>query len=286
MSLKFHFNHDKIPQPPRQTPDEVIDQFKAAVSANDLDAFHKLLRLHLASGPNGRFNIHDLYLVMYEAVRQDHATVVVELLRHGMGMRYTFALEAILTRAKDSLCVFIQNGWDVSTPISETEPTVFAYAVADREMALWLLSHGADLNKQTYIDLTPMSYAIQFAPPDLVEELLNRGGDVQRGELLQHALDRPADTVEVLGMLLDRGALLNATMYENHDASRRLYPFMEFGTPLHKAAAMGRADVVRYLLGWKADATVRDAKGRTAMDCADRAGYDEVVGILKSVSGE
>lgn len=147
-------------------------------------------------------------------------------------------------------------------------------------MALYLLDRGADLNKRTYIDLTPMSYAIQFAPPDLIEELLDRDGDVHRGELLQHALDRSADVVEILGMLLDRGAPLDSTMYANHEASRRLYPFMALGTPLHKAATLGKADAVRYLLEQGADVTIRDANGRTAVECAELARHDEVVEIF------
>lgn len=151
-------------------------------------------------------------------------------------------------------------------------------------MTLWLLDHGADPNKQTYIDLTPMSYAVRFATPELIEGLLNRGGDVHRGELLQHTLDRPTDTIEVLRMLIDRGAPLNANMYERHEASRGLYPFMEFGTPLHKAATMRKADVVQFLLERKADPTIKNTKGQTAVECAIRSGSMETVKLLRSVS--
>lgn len=48
---------------------------------------------------------------------------------------------------------------------------------------------------------------------------------------------------------------------------------------------MGKADVVRYLLGRKADANIQDMKCWTAMECAERAGHIEVVRILKSVYG-
>lgn len=46
-------------------------------------------------------------------------------------------------------------------------------------------------------------------------------GDVQRGQLLHYAVRRKIDVVEVLELLLDRGAdaVLNQTMYENHDWS-------------------------------------------------------------------
>lgn len=66
---------------------------------------------------------------MYEAVKHDQSMVVAKLLRYGMGIRYTFAQEAIYAKAKDSLSVFLQNGWGINTPISETEPTVFAYVL-------------------------------------------------------------------------------------------------------------------------------------------------------------
>ncbi|RYP74966.1 hypothetical protein DL769_003901 [Monosporascus sp. CRB-8-3] len=180
--------------------------------------------------------------------------------------------------------VSLQNGRDINKPIGEIRPPVFGYAFEDDEMALWLLERGADLNRQTYIDLTPMSYAVEDASPSLIKELLNRGGDVQKGELLQHALDRKFDVIEVLAALLDKCAPLNTVMYENHWPSRRLFPFMEFGTPLHKAAEMGEADIVRFLLGRGADVSIRNTKGRTAEECAEKAGYNNVVGVLESVS--
>lgn len=165
-------------------------------------------------------------------------------------------------------------------------PFFYRYTTDNEEMTLWLVDHGADLNRQTYIDLTPMSYAVRIAPLGLVETLLDRGGDVQRGELLQNAIERSVDTVEVLKLLIYRGAPLNMTIYENHQASSRLYPFMELGTPLHKTTTMGKTDVVRYLLERGADVTIKNTKGYTAVECAARAGFTEVVEILNlAVSG-
>ena len=57
-------------------------------------------------------------------------------------------------------------------------------------MTLWLLDHGADPNKQCSIDLTPLSYAVEQASPPTVKLLLDRGGDVHKGQLLHHAVDR------------------------------------------------------------------------------------------------
>ncbi|KAB5515669.1 ankyrin repeat protein [Coniochaeta sp. 2T2.1] len=251
------------PQSLRHIPKEVIEQLKLAASINDLPTIDNLLEIHFTTNTSCQSDINNLHPVLSEALKRDHTTVVTKLLSYSMKMHYLPVIEAIHAKAKKSLEVFFQNGYDINKPISETKPTVFTYP--------------------TYIDLTPISFATEYAPPKLVQELLNRNGDVRRGEVLQYALDRPTDIVEVLRMLIDHGAPLNMTIYENHQASRSLYPFMGLGTPLHKAAEMGKADVVRFLLERKADRNIRDQKGQTALQCAQTRGHMEVVDILKSI---
>jgi ankyrin repeat protein len=130
------------------------------------------------------------------------------------------------------------------------------------------------------MDLMPMSYAVQDAAPDLIRDLLDRGGDVHKGELLQHAVERPTDAIEVLGILLDRGAPLNDIMYQHHRQSASMC-ILPRGTPLHTAASLGKADTVRYLLRRGADPTILNNKRRTAQACAEEEGHADVAGILK-----
>ncbi len=40
-------------------------------------------------------------------------------------------------------------------------------------MVFWLLERGADLNKSPHIDITPLSFAVEKAAPDLLQELLD-----------------------------------------------------------------------------------------------------------------
>lgn len=158
-----------------------------------------------------------------------------------------------------------------------------SYAVDDEEMALWLLDHGADPNKPCSIDLTPLSYAVEQASLPTIKLLLDRGGDVHKGELLHHAVECQADTIEVLGMLLERGAPLNSKMYEKHYPSWRLYYFMGLGTALHKAAELGNADVVRYLVDQGADVSIKDVTNRSAMDWAALNNHQDIAELLQSV---
>jgi hypothetical protein len=63
-------------------------------------------------------------MVMMDAVEYDCPGIVSELLRCGMTLHFTFALRAISGKSKDILDIFLQNGWNINEPISETEPPV------------------------------------------------------------------------------------------------------------------------------------------------------------------
>lgn len=147
-------------------------------------------------------------------------------------------------------------------------------------MTHWLIDHGADLNQQCYDDLTPMSYAVEDATPSLIRALLDRGVDVHKGQLLPHALERKTDVVQVMTMLLDKGAPLNEIMYETHPPSSAMYFFMDHGTPLSKAVKLGLTDVVRFLLERGADASIKDTHGKSPRDSAEAGGNVAILDML------
>ncbi|KNG89130.1 Ankyrin repeat protein [Aspergillus nomiae NRRL 13137] len=268
-----------LPPVPRQTSPGIIREMETACAVGDLPRFKSTLETWTSLG----LDIHDLDSVMMQAVRQDQMDVVVELLHKGLSISQYYALEAIKHRSKKVLNILLQHGWNINQPTSELRPPALGYAVDDDEIALWLLDHGADPNKQCSIDLTPLSYAVEQASLLTVKLFLDRGGDIHKGQLLHHAVERQTNTIDVLGMLLERGFPLNAKMYERHYPSWRLFYFMGLGTALHKAAELGKADVVRYLLEQGADVGIKDATNRTAMDWAVLNNHQEVVGLLQSV---
>ena len=226
-------------------------------------------------------HLKELFCVLEEALALDHATAVSELIRRGWAVRPGDGGAAVQARAKNCLAVFLDSGWDLNVTLGHTTPTALVYAVADREMAFWLLERGADLNKSDYLDITPLSIAVETAAPDLLQELLDHSGDVTRGEVLQYALDRKTDVVTVLGMLLDNGPPLDAVMYESHHGSLQLNFFFERHTPLCKAAAIGNAEALQLLLERGADPSVQNSKGRTPLQCAEKAGHKEIAEVLE-----
>lgn len=147
-------------------------------------------------------------------------------------------------------------------------------------MTAWFLDHGADPNRRCYIDLTPFSLAVESGPISVIHLILSRGGNVQKGQLLHHAIERQSDTFEVLKLLIDRGAPINATASEDYP-SWALFHFMGLGTPLHKASELGKVDVVRYLISEGASQSIRIAKGRIPLECAQISHQCEVIQALE-----
>lgn len=159
--------------------------------------------------------------------------------------------------------------------------TCIRFVVEDRELTSWFLDRGADPNASCVLDLTPLSFAIRKASLETIVLLFERGGDVEKGQLAHHAVERESDELEVLKLLDRRGASLDQPKYSNHQYSWNLQYFMGLGTPLHRAAQLGKAEVVSYLLDKGADPSIRDSKGRTALECAKLSKKDDVIVLLE-----
>ncbi|KAJ5952407.1 uncharacterized protein N7479_010820 [Penicillium vulpinum] len=161
-------------------------------------------------------DIRHLYEVMIDAIRSHKAYLVKELLQYGTPVSPIYVREAVKAKAKDILISFFDHGWDINTPMSGMDPPILANGLEDLEMTIWLLDHGADPNKRCDIDNTPLYYAVRYADLATIDLLLHRGGDVRMGQLVHNAIYRESDTLEVVKMLVDRGAPFNSLMYQDH----------------------------------------------------------------------
>lgn len=64
------------------------------------------------------------------------------------------------------------------------------------------------------------------------------------------------------------------------DRSWALYHFMGLGTALHKAAKLGKVDVIIFLHSESANKFVKDSNGRTPIGCARMMNQWQVIEIL------
>lgn len=120
---------------------------------------------------------------------------------------------------------------------------------------------------------------------EIIKLLFDRGGSLQHGQLLHYVIYRKkSDYLEVLDFLLDHGAPVNNIMYQNHVEMYLMRMAFGLGTPLHKAAELGRLDIVKHLIEKGADPLIPDARRQTALELAESNGYDQVVEYLRAFS--
>lgn len=113
----------------------------------------------------------------------------------------------------------------------------------------WLrnsLPNGADPDRRCEIDITPT--AVEIGSFEVIELMLDSGGQIKHGQLLHYAVRREAvDHLEVLRLILSRGAQIDHIMYQNDLKSYHLQKAFGLGTALHEAARLDRVDVIEFL---------------------------------------
>jgi len=153
-------------------------------------------------------------------------------------------------------------------------PWSLEYSVMRRQtdVTKMLLAMGADPNATGTGGTTPLADAALKGDLDNVRVLLAHGA---RPNAISQAGTQPihdaalGDSPAVIRELVKQGADVNARTRD------------EVQTPLHMAAAMGKMRAVEALVGLGADLTMKDSKGRTPLDAAERAGLADVAAYLR-----
>ena len=113
---------------------------------------------------------------------------------------------------------------------------------------------------------------------------MDRGGDVQKGQLFHHATWRTdSDRLVVLQLLCDHGLPLsdiNKIKYQDFPQEYHLNMYSGIGTPLHNAVRVGNLDTIKWLVDHGADPLVKDPLGQTALELAMDKGKTEIIDYL------
>ncbi|KAJ5454906.1 hypothetical protein N7530_012675 [Penicillium desertorum] len=275
---------EKGPSGRSETPPPVPRQMLSLIHRlEELDDDQQLRQL-LDHSFSDDWDVRHLSGVMIDAIRSNKIWLVQELLRRNLPMSPIYVLEAVKAKAKDILSTFFAKAWDINKPMGRMDPPLLTNALKDWEMTIWLLDHGADPNVRCDIDYSPLSYAVKYADLPTIDLLLRRGGDVRKGQLVHNAIYRETETLEVVKILIGKGAPFNALMYQDHQASWDMFPFMR-ETPLHTALALKRDDVVQYLIRKGANVNIENYKGQTVMQCADEDTRRRIVQEIQIRSG-
>lgn len=145
-----------------------------------------------------------------------------------------------------------------------TGPLMVATLSADVEMMKVLLTHGAEVDLPNVFQITPLMAATGMNGTARPSAVLPQG-------------DPQARAIQVIDVLLDAGADINARITDSYTRTAKLVAYIqgrdrEGQTALFSAAEAGWDKVVAHLLARGADATIQDAAGKTALDVAVAAG--------------
>lgn len=150
-----------------------------------------------------------------------------------------------------------------------------------------LIDAGAEVNARDNEGNTPLHFAMKRINREkvpardyegIIRLLLEKKADVHALNIggaspLHTATAFRADPAAV-ELLIKAGAEIN----------RKTPPSYDAWTPLHGAAARNSAGIVAVLLKYGADVSATDGRGATALQVAERSGFAETAGVLRSAA--
>ncbi len=144
-------------------------------------------------------------------------------------------------------------------------PLFIATIRQDHEAMEALLAHGAEVDLENVLQMTPLMIAAGMRGTG------RAGGGAGTGAAA--AGDPQARTIKSIDLLLAAGADINTRVTNSRTHTAKIMAYVqgrdqEGRTALFAAAEAGSDKVVKHLLERGADPTVRDAAGKTALDVA------------------
>ena len=246
------------------------------------------------------------------AALEGHVDAVKLLLKHGASLdvctsRGWTPLLAAIGRCKIPMVQYLlEQGVDENQANDDGE-TALILAAANGQDAIvsLLLSHGAKVDAVDNYGWTALMVAAAYGRSTVLELLLKGGADLERQDAngwTPVLCAASAGSVASLDMLVKKGAKLSHFDKDKRSAlviasglgHMRVVRFLvevckvpvneldnQGWTPLMHAAALGRDQVVEFLLRNGADATVKSQQGETAYRLAQLRGEKAVLHILE-----
>jgi len=168
--------------------------------------------------------------------------------------------------------ILLQAGAKDSAGNAEVTNPLFD-ALNDPARLKELIRRGADVNGTDTYGWTPLWNALNYGHLEAAKVLIEGGADVKTQRYLTFPINDEPAAIEVIKMMLDRGADINST----REGGR---------TVLMDAVEWRRLKVVRFLIRQGARLDLRDSDNKTAFDLAKDRGYDDVAEMLKSAKSK
>ncbi|CAG9975651.1 unnamed protein product [Clonostachys byssicola] len=185
-------------------------------------------------------------------------------------------LYAVKSKSPSVVQALLDAGMHVDEEIEKMGPPLsIAIRTQSSEMVNFLLDKGADVNGVEWIP--PVSFLASAAERpslDILAALLDHGATLPGSHALRTAAE--AGNISAVEMLLERGADID----EVHKWDIYGNEMDIIGTALHEAVENDQAEMVKFLLKRGAKRDVKNGRGETAMDVAEKDNKEEILKIL------
>ncbi|MCI0382207.1 MAG: ankyrin repeat domain-containing protein [Chlamydiae bacterium] len=147
-----------------------------------------------------------------------------------------------------------------------------------------LIKDGADINKKNPVELPPLAIALKGNKKELIFFLLEKGADLT----VAYHLDppkliskRPNDNTYLIDAVLTKDIKIVQKILQRPDGKKQINEPGIYGyTPLHEACRWEREDIVKLLLDYGADYSIKNQLKVTPLDVAIICGNLNIVKLL------
>lgn len=279
--------------------------------------------LLVGADPNDSQSSHDSPLIKaIELESPDRLEIVRLLIKHGAnvnapGVSAKSALHRAVARScADIVELLLINGADINIHLDADQCTpLWCASLWEREdMVRLLLKHGADVNlKCATTGSTPLDMAIRKGNMAIISSLIDTGanpnlrGEARNPPLITAILSNPPRVFEIVQLLLQHGATINATgeywasplhaaveespielieflLKNGADVNHRSQ--MNGMTPLMIATDRKNTSIINLLLAYGSDPHIQDNDGKTALDIAQTFSQETSEEIIQILLGK
>ncbi len=225
------------------------------------------------------------------AVMQENTNVAQVLLKNdadpniARGDTYSPLFTAVIDENMRMVQLLVEKGADVNAKSGGMTMTpLYVASIFDKDMAVWLLDHGANPNVASQGEY-PLHASSRNGHLDLTRKLIQNGAQVnvqdERGYTPLHS----ARSSDVAKLLINNGANVNATVEDSipiKQDGKREYKQDTGITLLHLAAADGKVKAAKMLLDNGATPDAKTGSGLTPLEVAKKNDHDKIVKMLKN----
>ncbi|KAM0563094.1 hypothetical protein ACHAPJ_001941 [Fusarium lateritium] len=188
------------------------------------------------------------------------------------------------------LRVFIDHGWDINKPTGPDDYPLLGYHLDDAEAIRGLLEAGANpkLSKPEDEDINIPSEAGSTGTVESLKLMREYGVDFKKSNALHWAAGDDEDKgnrIPVMTYLLDEVGIPIDQFDYAYDEGRVIKAVdlcYHNGTALHYAILGKKTENVEFLLSSGADQKVKNLRGETPLDLAQKENWDEGIRLLES----